>query len=301
MSTAALPGRLAAHRLEEWYEFCARCFKDKPSPPAAAYFRAHFELDPWRDARLIFLTREGGAEGAIQSTVRVYRRKLSGLGCSLSVGGIAEVCTAQESRGRGLSRGLLGAALEDMSARQTDVALLHAGEWIRGFYESEMFRAVSVKYVPWKPPDAASARWHAVEPDWDDAGDLAALDAMYSDLVSLIAICIERSAVYWAQWVPWTLRRRGWRCVMLRREEGSPAAAYAILGSEESKTWVFEFGANKHASQEDCLNALVAAVGPLRAEQVVVPRWLAERLGLDCPAQDEREDSSVDDGGWMVR
>lgn len=88
------------------------------------YFRRYFEADPWYQA--------GDCLGAwlddrLVSCVHVCPRMLEWRGSTIRCGGIANVATLQEYRGKGLSRALLAQSLDLMWETECGFSLLFTG------------------------------------------------------------------------------------------------------------------------------------------------------------------------------
>jgi predicted GNAT family N-acyltransferase len=166
-----------------WAAMCASSFAYKSNPPSSSYFARHYYNDPRRDASLIRVmmttttTSTPCGEGVdadvvgmddddddddeddckattkmmtMASSVRIFRRTLS---CGTygdatlryEAGGIGEVCTRPDHRGRGLSTILMHDAMDVMTKMSSNAAtdatasgmacsFLHASSDFRRYY-----------------------------------------------------------------------------------------------------------------------------------------------------------------------
>jgi GNAT superfamily N-acetyltransferase len=108
--------------VETWLDLCAAGFTGT-SFTRREYFERHWYQDPWKDPRGILVAFDGKR---MVSGVRIFSRSLYILGEKVSAGGIGEVCTIPEYRGRGLSSQLLADAIGVMKERGHCVSVLSA-------------------------------------------------------------------------------------------------------------------------------------------------------------------------------
>ena len=151
-----------------WARMCASSFAYKSNPPSSTYFARHYYNDPRRDMSLIrvmtttsttstkchddygVVMDDDDLHMTMASSVRIFRRTLS---CGahggddatvrrVEAGGIGEVCTHPDHRGRGLSSILMRDAMDVMVGSRTTrgggggmaCSFLHASSDFRRYY-----------------------------------------------------------------------------------------------------------------------------------------------------------------------
>jgi hypothetical protein len=199
-----------------WAAFCAACFSYKPNPPPAQYFERHFWRDPRRDASLIWVFHHE-TEGIV-SSLRIFRRRISmgpgdnsssnssdAVGHEVEAGGIGEVCTTIDHRGRGLAGRLLKTAMDTMMDLKLGYSLLHAAPAFIPVYKKSSYSPVvskwSVLFVPVRNlrpmTDNEMTIRSAQYPR--DTDQLQAIHKEYSEL--RLAGCVIRSKEYWNEYL----------------------------------------------------------------------------------------------------
>lgn len=141
--------------LEAWFDHCTYVFaKGEYNERLHQYFQNHFYNDPWRDLEDILVAVEGGE---IVSTVRLFTRRMYLFGQEVTLGGIGEVSTKPEHRGKNLSTTLLQMAIRRMEQKQMDLSWLSTGYW--DFYRRLGWEQVERTYViaPLQPADIRSS------------------------------------------------------------------------------------------------------------------------------------------------
>ena len=193
--------------VDAWAAFCASCFADKkPVPPSAAFFRAHYELDPSQGPAALsrmHVTMDGPA---MLSSVCVYGRNVCVDGRVVSVGGIGDVCTAAAARGQGLCKRALQASLETMRQQAMSLSALHAGPHVAPLYAALGWRSAS---LVWRPvtllpvPETSEAPGPAVvrEASPADTADALLLAALHGPYALRFNGPVARGPEYWSRWV----------------------------------------------------------------------------------------------------
>lgn len=99
---------------------CGRAF----GTPDAAWFAQGMRTDPHAAEAITLMAI---AEGEIASTLRIFAREIRWQARWLRLGGIGNVATAPEHRGRGLANLLMHHTIERMAQRGFEIALLFTG------------------------------------------------------------------------------------------------------------------------------------------------------------------------------
>jgi len=121
---------LRLEEIEQWFDHCMYVFNNgEYSSGYRQYFMNHWYNDPWKDLDGILIAVE---DGKILSTIRIFYRNIYILGEKVSMGGIGEVSTKPEYRGKGLSGSLLLAAVRKMEEQNIKVSMLGAS--LYGYY-----------------------------------------------------------------------------------------------------------------------------------------------------------------------
>jgi GNAT superfamily N-acetyltransferase/L-amino acid N-acyltransferase YncA len=162
-----------------------------------AYFRRYFEGDvEW----LPYYTQVAVDGVRIVSAVQVCKRTVACGDFRLHMGGIANVVTHPEYRGRGLNTACLRAAIGVMEADAMDFSLLFTG--INGYYAREGFASIprtrlrgtlSVDRAA-EAPDRLTVRQARAE-------DLSEIFAIYDAYNSTRPIAVQRTPAYWRDWI----------------------------------------------------------------------------------------------------
>jgi len=107
------------NELPEVYKIVGKAF-EKP----AAYFKNFVEMNPYYKGDDFFIAK---IDGKIVSAIQVLLREVYFNKERMLIGGIGQVATLPEYRGRGLAGKLLTACLEYMKKNKVDYSLLFAG------------------------------------------------------------------------------------------------------------------------------------------------------------------------------
>ena len=261
---------LRTAELDAWYALCGQLFSVGP-----AYFRRHFEMDPWADVDGIFV---GVDEGKLVSSVRVFRRYLMLEGRPVPTGGIGEVCTLPDYRGQGISGRLLTMAMAYMRAHGMQLGALYGV--LTSHYGKHGFKPVETRFfrvrtadLP-KAPEGASVRAFA-------RGDLPAVQGLYDLYAGQYPLSFWRGEDdYWTKWV-----LSEWKDALVI-EQGGRIAAYADV--EAGADGLFLRDAACVPGEEAALYALIGKVARLRGcETVTGPEPVL--AGASCERVGEEE------------
>lgn len=160
------------------------------------YFERYFYGDVgW----LPYYTQVAECDGRLVSTVHICNRTVACGEFRLNMGGIANVATLPEYRGRGYNTGCLKNAIEVMEADAMDFALLFTG--INAYYRKFGFANL--------PRGRTSVR---IRPDFKRplsrftirpaaSRDIYALRRIYSAYNHDRPIAVQRSEAYWRDWM----------------------------------------------------------------------------------------------------
>ena len=134
-----------------WADLCKVSFSEKANPPDASHFINHFINDPDSSLEDIFVaTSSIDAIEIFVSSIRIFRRVVYDPHASsskLRAVGIGEVCTIQEYRSRGYSKGLMQHVIKSLTERGYEFFFLHAAEVFRPFYRSFGFVSSEVRWT----------------------------------------------------------------------------------------------------------------------------------------------------------
>lgn len=182
---------------EEEREACLDLWcKVWPGENSRAYFRRYFYGDvEW----LPYYTQVAEIDGRLVSAVHICRRVVACGDLQLTMGGIANVATDPEFRGKGYSSACLRQAIAVMEADVMDFSLLFTG--INGFYAREGF-------VDWprerrrgmiRADFAPRSTSLLVRPA--GSADLPAIETLYADYNQARPIAVQRTHAYWRDWI----------------------------------------------------------------------------------------------------
>jgi GNAT superfamily N-acetyltransferase len=160
------------------------------------YFRRYFEGDiEW----LPYYTQVAVESGRIVSAVHICRRTVACGDFRLQMGGIANVATLPEFRGRGLNTACLRAAIGVMEADALDFSLLFTG--ISGYYAKQGYASVPRRRLRGilrgdRMPQPTNLTVRAARPE-----DLDQLFAVYTVYNATRPIAVQRTPAYWRDWI----------------------------------------------------------------------------------------------------
>lgn len=167
-----------------------------PGENSRAYFSRYFYGDvEW----LPYYTQVALADGKLVSAVQVCKRLVACGEFQLTMGGIANVATLPDYRGRGLNTECLKAAVAVMEADAMDFSLLFTG--IHDYYARLGYATIGREGVSgairsdFKPRET----FYSVRPAVED--DLPAIRALYNGYNRQRPIAVQRYEAYWRDWI----------------------------------------------------------------------------------------------------
>lgn len=186
---------LKEEELQEWFDLCGKLFGI-----GEKYFRMHYFNDPWSKRDGIFICED---QGCLVGSVRVFFRKVYINGQVVPMGGIGEVCTDKEYRGKGIASRLLKMAIAFMEADGLEVSVLGSGA--DGLYESFGWRGQALKRIKCSV-EKGSSELVLFEPK---IHDLETFSKLYKNFSSDLNGPIVRDANdYWKDWFYYEACRR---------------------------------------------------------------------------------------------
>ena len=202
---------LSPDRVDEWLDHCANVFAPKGTP--RRYFERHLRDDPHTDLKGIFVAL---IDDRIVSTVRVFVRAMYVNGHEVPCGGIGEVSTHTDYRGRGLAEALLKRSVQYMQEQGMLLSPLHTSNAVP-YYEKLGWTVVPRMLVKRPVYTYSKLSPYAVSSDSIDSSvnhTSAPVDLPMSSLHATNAPrlyealsrahfngCFSRSAEYWQTWV----------------------------------------------------------------------------------------------------
>ena len=251
--------------LEECLElWCTVFHNDTPD-----YFRRYFYGDEYFEPKY---TRVAVVNGRIVSAVHIVKRLVACGEHTFTMGGIANVATHPEARGRGYASLCLEQALEVMRGDGMDFSTLGTG--IPGFYARYGWERAH-RFV-----GTGRLRDRDVEPRTSttvrryNQHDEPAIRTIYRITNNTRPITVRRTAAYWREWIGWTGGKHPGD--VLVAEDAQGVAAYCLATVEDAKLVVRELGdrTTDGAGTTDVLWACLRSGRMRGAEQVElrVPR-----------------------------
>lgn len=156
------------------------------------YFKRYFYGDPWFKPEYTVVCDD---DGKLVSTVQICRREVRYGTSTLTLGGIANVGTPPDSRGKGYSSEALKYAVEVMAKDGMDFSTLYTG--INAFYERVGYSTVEFSYGAGALLDQpkATADGYVIR-DYTDS-DAEAVVAVYNEFNSDVTMSVVRTTEYW--------------------------------------------------------------------------------------------------------
>jgi predicted acetyltransferase len=220
------------------------------------YFLPYLHGDPWFK---LDYTRVCAVDGKLVSAVQICERKVSFGTADIVMGGIGNVATLPEYRGKGYSSRLLKDCVWVMRSHGIDFSVLFTG--IQPFYERVGWRSVRVPFLSGRlKPEirASSSRKYSVRSRRDD--DLEHLGTVYEAFNATRPLTTRRSSQYWDGYVRSHL---GSPQNMLVAEHAGAIVGYVYVPSDKETFRVQEIGCLP--GHERCIYSLVShAASPVR-------------------------------------
>ena len=199
------------------------------------YFPPYFQGDPWfRRA----YTRVCAVDGKLVSTVQICERRVRVGNTELVMGGIGNVATLAEYRGRGYSQRLLSDCARVMQERGIDFSVLFTG--IQPFYEKVLWRSVPQRMLNGiirADLPKHDTRYATRVCDW--SADLGAIRRIYDEFNAGRSFTTIRTPEYWTGYLP---QRLGKPEFTLVAEDSHGVVGYVFYGRDAPNLWVKEIG-----------------------------------------------------------
>ncbi|MBD5785470.1 GNAT family N-acetyltransferase [Cellulosimicrobium terreum] len=211
-----------------------------------------YETDPGRSGRTIVVT--GDTTDRVLASVYWTPREIGGPdGGTWLAGGVANVASAPEARGRGLVRQALGAAVEQMAAAGVDVSLLFTGT--PDVYRSSGWETFDVPVLSGRPrPAAEPAEPTETLRPFGEPGDEAQIVRLHDTFDTLDGgshrpLATRRDAEHVERRIPlWYAGAE----VLTARSEAGDVQGYVVLDRDSGSVRVREIGtdpSSRHATR----------------------------------------------------
>ncbi len=184
-------------RHDDVLDFLVRAFDD---PKLREFFRLHQVEDPaWRPAQQRVLEVDGVPLGHLWLANRTMRYGVA----RIPFGGIADVATHPDHRGRGYCGRLLDDAIASMAEQDLPLSVLFTG--VPDIYRGHGWLPISSEWIEANLAAApvAESSGYVVRPF--ETGDLEGVMGTYEEVSSELVGPLERSEAYWSavqQWLP---------------------------------------------------------------------------------------------------
>jgi GNAT superfamily N-acetyltransferase len=223
-----------------------------PGENSRGYFRRYFYGDvEW----LPYYTQVAVLGGRPVSAVHICRRTVACGDFRLTMGGIANVATLPEYRGKGYNSACLQRAIAVMEADAMDFSLLFTG--INAYYERQGYailpreRLRGVIRTEFTPRASVTT----VRPATD--ADLPAIRALYAVYNRKRPIAVQRSEAYWRDWIGFAPDRMPEPPLLALNRVGEAVGYlcyqvnfYRGHQIQEDYAYVTEYGARASSSRE---------------------------------------------------
>lgn len=182
-------------RAEEREE-CLKLWCTVWSGDTNAYFRRYFYGDvEW----LPYYTCVGVLDDKIVSAVHICKRIVACGGMRLTMGGIANVSTLPEYRGKGYNEACLKMAIAVMESDAMDFSLLFTG--IDAYYARQGFSTLPQHTISGKISSDIDPIVSGFQVRKAGTTDVPAIRAIYDDYNMFRPIAVQRDAAYWREWL----------------------------------------------------------------------------------------------------
>lgn len=218
------------NELDECLDLWDKAFAHTPRD----YFTAYYEVDPCFKPEY---TRVCEVDGRLVSAVQICERKIRAGKSVLTLGGIANVGTDPEYRGRGYSSNLLKDSLKVMKDNYIDLSLLYTG--INPFYERLGWKTISKRSIRGTiSPSISTMSSPTLEPfNWDQ--DLERLAYIYDAFNYNRSLTIVRDMDYWTSWID--RKSAHGKSFKILKKNGD-IAGYIQHSFDEQNCWLNEIG-----------------------------------------------------------
>ncbi len=218
------------------------------------YFKRYFYGDvEW----LPYYTQVAVEENKLVSAVHICKRTVPCGELRMTMGGIANVATLPEYRGKGYNTGCLKRAIAVMEGDAMDFSLLFTG--IHDYYGHLGYSKLARKMIYGVIPEGFSPLPNSITVRPAEADDLAKFREIYTDYNKNRAIAVVRSDAYWRDWLQVTPDKIPDHLFTAVNNQNE-IAGYARCGTfqsavpygpEEIGVRLTEFGIALHVGNED--------------------------------------------------
>lgn len=213
------------------------------------YFLPYLYGDPWYNPEF---TRVCVLDGKIVSALQICRREVRIGNHALTMGGIANVATHPEYRGRGYASQLLSDSLMIMPTHSIDFSVLFTG--IQPFYERAGWCSLPLKRVTGELrenlPTGESPHYSFRTADWKY--DVVKLLPIYEEFNQERPLTVVRTLDYWKGY---SVPRFGAPKSTIIAEMKGRAVGYLYFQLDGENCWLYEIGFLR--SEAECARALI--------------------------------------------
>lgn len=186
---------LKEKELEQWFVHCMKVFSEKDYDEYALdYYKRHYYNDPWRTIDGIFVAVDCDQ---IVSTVRVFHREVYFKSKLVKLGGIGEVSTNPNYRGKGLATQLLQMATQYMKQIGIHLSILFTGEERIGFYNQVGYQNIKRKFIE----TTIETNTKSILVEKITTTEFNQLATIYDQFSNRLNGVIVRNANYWNHWI----------------------------------------------------------------------------------------------------
>ncbi|GEM_PF-5962537 len=190
---------LQASDFDQLYEMLWRSFPNHFEHSPSDYFKPSIEKDPFHSDSHVRILKDGQK---IIGTIKIFTRKLWIEGKLYTIGGIANVGTLPEYRGKGLASLLLDDCIHFMEEKGYDLSLLFAGPI--PLYEKKGWQSLDlpqyeISDLTFTTKKKSENRMFFRPVSWklDDS----AIFSLHDGFVKDFDFTIERNPIYWTEYL----------------------------------------------------------------------------------------------------
>ena len=279
---------IKADEMEECLDLWEKVFEGV----GRSYFEPYFHGDPWFKPDY---TRVCLVDGRIVSAVQICERKVRVGSAEILMGGIGNVATDPDYRGRGYSTRLLEDAVLVMREYGMDLSILFTG--IQPYYERLDWRSAPTKLLTGSlrrdvsvgPKSRCSVR------TLDPTSDMASIHQVYEKFNNDRSLTVVRTPEYWKGYLLPHLRKP--ESILVAEENG--VVGYLLFEFDKDNCWLRETGCVP--GKEDCTEALIRCAASRACEAGVQTIWsylpnepqISAVIGMVVKCLEERESTKM--------
>ena len=256
-------------------EECLRLWQTVWPGDGTGYFERYFYGDvEW----LPYYTRVCLVEGRIVSAVHICKRTVACGDFRLTMGGIANVATLPDQRGKGYNTACLQQAIGIMEADSMDFSLLFTG--ITGYYAREGYAPLSMRNVSGRVSPGAMSSPSAYKTRGAQADDLPAIQAIYNRYNHTRPFTVQRYPAYWRDWMRLTPTELQ-ESVLVSADDNGTVTGYVAFTGGPDEFFLTELGLEGDESERSTIarSLMAGVVAKAHGKQ---PR-LSARVAFDAP------------------